>query len=371
MQRDVQAEVILCPNCNEDVPKTLYCLNCGYPLYKVELEQAEPEMTEASEAEETIEQFEPEPIEADTAPDMPSLPEWAEEAAAESVIEADEEEELSVEEVEPVEHEPELVEEAAAEDVPIAEAIEAQAAEDIGEVAVTEDIAAEEGSYEIAEEIAVEEGERMELVEEQEEPPEDELMEEAETISAEFEPDPLIAMVMEQVARNISLKVRLVNLLIDDDVNESTFNRLFESYAARGERWINRRNEMLERNRYDLESMEKSLTEARMSLEELRIRRAIGDALEEEHDAKAPAFRWDIHQLERSLQQIRGENAYLGDLGRVMSAEEAQNLTEMADDCLGALDDQVESGKIDAKTAARVKATIEDALECLRGSGDE
>ena len=43
IQSDLQAEVLLCPNCKEEVPKTLYCLNCGYPLYKIEVDQPEPE----------------------------------------------------------------------------------------------------------------------------------------------------------------------------------------------------------------------------------------------------------------------------------------------------------------------------------------
>jgi len=34
MQEDIQEEVVHCPNCREEVPKTLYCLNCGHPLYK-------------------------------------------------------------------------------------------------------------------------------------------------------------------------------------------------------------------------------------------------------------------------------------------------------------------------------------------------
>ena len=45
MQTGLQAEALLCPNCKEEVPKTLYCLNCGYPLYKIEVE-SEPMVEE-------------------------------------------------------------------------------------------------------------------------------------------------------------------------------------------------------------------------------------------------------------------------------------------------------------------------------------
>ena len=43
MQTEVQVEGIMCPNCKEEVPKTLYCLNCGYPLYKISVDADEAE----------------------------------------------------------------------------------------------------------------------------------------------------------------------------------------------------------------------------------------------------------------------------------------------------------------------------------------
>jgi len=379
VQKDIQAEVILCSNCNEDVPKTLYCLNCGYPLYKVEHEQAELERAETLVAEETPERIELEPA---IEPDIPSFTEEGEEVPVDSITEVvDEEEplEFSVDEAEHVAEPVELVEGVTEQGEIEPAAMEAKGPENLEENYVSEldVITSEEEPFEIIEDAVVEEVEEdeedeVEVVEEiREEPIAEEPMEEDQEMPAEFEPDPLITVVMERVAKNISLKVRLVNLLIEDDVKESTFNRLFESYAAKGERWINRRNEMLERNRYDLESMEKALTETGMNLEELGIRRAIGDASEEEHEAKAPAFEWDIQLLERDLQRTKGENAYLEDLTRVMSAEDVQGLKEMAEGCHGALDGLVETGKISSETAVSVKATLEDALDCLKESGGE
>ncbi|MFA9495978.1 MAG: hypothetical protein ACERKS_08675 [Candidatus Bathyarchaeota archaeon] len=48
-----KSEIIHCPNCKEDVPKTLYCLNCGYPLYKLEQEKKneDPEAELVSDSE--------------------------------------------------------------------------------------------------------------------------------------------------------------------------------------------------------------------------------------------------------------------------------------------------------------------------------
>jgi hypothetical protein len=38
------SENVECPNCKEKVPKTLYCLSCGYPIYK--MDEAETPSTE-------------------------------------------------------------------------------------------------------------------------------------------------------------------------------------------------------------------------------------------------------------------------------------------------------------------------------------
>lgn len=382
VQKEMQAEVILCPNCDEDVPKTLYCLNCGYPLYKVDQEQVELEKSEVLE--EAAGRIELELItELDTEPDVSFIAEESAEADVESVIDEGEYEEelriISVDEEEKPAETDELVEAVTAEDEIEAEAIEVQGPEIVEEASSVSEVevtAIEEEPSESIEGVIVEmveeseEYEEAEVIEEfQEEPIVEETSEEVQETLAEFDPDPLVTAVMEHLAKNTSLKVRLVNLLIEEDVKEATFNRLFESYAAQGERWINRRNEMLERDRYDLESMEKEITEARMSLEELEIRKAIRDASEEEHEAKAPAYEWNIRFLDHGLQQIKGESAYLEDLTRVMSAEEIQELREMAENCYEALDSLVESGKVSSETASRIKATLEEALDCLKDSG--
>ncbi len=394
MQRDMQVEVILCPNCEEEVPKTLYCLNCGYPLYKVEGEEEQIEIDEAETVtvEETPEQIEPEPIiEQDTELDVFSIAEEIAEAPLESMVEDVEAEEepqiVSVEEAEEPAETDELAETVEAQDEIEVEAMEVQEPEivegDLGvsevEVIATEEEPLEiieEEPEEIIEEATVEmveesgEAEEAEVIEEiKEEPVEEEPLKEAQEALVEFEPDPLTTVVMENLLKNISLKVRLVNLLSESDVKEATFNRLFESYAARGERWMNRRNDMLERCRYDLDAMEKAFSEAKTGLEELEIRKAIDDATEEEYQAKAPAFEWDICLLDEELRRRKGEIAYLKDLTRVMPAEEIQKLTEMAEGCYEELDGLVEAEKVSSETAERVKTALQEALDCLKGSG--
>jgi len=358
VQRDIQAEVILCPNCNEDVPKTLYCLNCGYPLYKVEQEQSELEETEVMEDAAVPEAIEWTPIsEAETDAEASSMIVDVQ-VPVEQISVNEENEELQLASAdEAIETELTEVEEAEGE---IEAELEAQIQEDVEE----EDETFEEEVPEVTE------AEVEELEEEIEETVEEvtvdeELSEEIQEIPTDFESDPLTTMVMENLAKNISVKVKLISLLGEGNVKETTFNRLFESYAARGDRWTNKRSEMLERSRYNLDTMEKTLAEARINQEELEIRKAIGDASEEEYQAKTPAFNWDINVLKEELRQRKGEIAYLEDLTRVMPVEEMEELRETAESCHSSLDNLVEEGKISPETVTRIKASLEEIINSI------
>jgi hypothetical protein len=382
MQTGLQAEVLLCPNCKEEVPKTLYCLNCGYPLYKIELDQPEEDVKvvvdKAPEPVEDVPVVEPETIE-----DVVIMVEKLTEPTVE-VVEAEPEIEVeAVEAIVPVEItefvaevEPEvepitdMVEEEAEPEVePITDMVEEEAepivdvtepvAEEVLEISVDESVESVEASvFDVVEGPEIEDVERVESVE-----PVAEIVIELEP---SYEPDPVIRDVMENFAKNISMKIRLVGLLRDGGVKSEIFEKLFESYLARGELLMNSRSEMLERVRYDLDSMEKALNEARVGLEELEIRRAIIDVSKEEYAAKSPGFEWDIRQYKDDVGKKKAEIAYLEDISRVMSWEEIGELIETGEGCYEIVDGFVESGKIGSETAARVKISLEEALSCLR-----
>ena len=180
-----------------------------------------------------------------------------------------------------------------------------------------------------------------------------------------FEPDPVIREIMENFAKNIAMKIRLVKLLKDGEVKLETFKRLFESYSARGELLMNSRNEMLERVKFDLDNMERGLNEARIGLEELKIRKSIGDASDEEYNAKAPGYEWDLRKYKDDVDKSRAEMEFLGDLNKVVSAEEISELRNLGGEGLDALEDLTYSGAISPEVAHRIKVTLDEALSCL------
>jgi hypothetical protein len=182
----------------------------------------------------------------------------------------------------------------------------------------------------------------------------------------EYDPDPLIKEIMGNLAKNISMKIRLVDLHRTGGVKPEIFGKLFDSYQARGELLMNSRSEMLDRVRYDLGSMERALYEAKEGLEELEIRRTIDDVSVEEYAAKAPGFEWDIGQYKDEVGKKQAGIYYLEDIKRVMSSEEIDELVGLGESCFEALDELTESEGITGETAVKIRVSLEEALACIR-----
>jgi len=182
----------------------------------------------------------------------------------------------------------------------------------------------------------------------------------------EYDPDPAIKELMGDFAKNLSMKIRLVDLLKSGEVKKETFHRLFESYLARGDHLMNSRNEMLERVKYELSSKETSYNETKIGLEELKIKRTIGDVTEGEYNAKAPGLEWDINKYEKEVNQKNAEIAYLSDISKVLSNEEIDELNQKGNNCLEGLDQLAYSNILDPETAGRVRVSLEEAIACLK-----
>jgi len=414
MYGDLSSEVVHCPNCNEDVPKTLYCLNCGYPLYKIEQEEKAEVQPEVEP--EALEVLAPEEMEVDMSVEIeqpeetltieeeaeiePEIPEPEPELEPEPEIEPEPEPEVLPEDIETT-IKVELVEEEAPseqlepeikveviEEEPEAEPLpEMEAEEEI--LLVDEELDMEpEPEEEAAEELIVEEPEIEEepvseepeieeeaplpeaeekVIMEPEEPEktidfieeEPELME---AIRLEFAPDPLTKEVMENLAKNITLKIRLVRLLRDGQVKEETFKKLFDSYVEQGRIWVSRRDESVRRFKADIERMEEALVNARKDFELLEIRRNIGDADDEEYKVKAPAYNWDIEHLEEEIKNRKGGILYVANLRNIVPDEEIVELEKMADTDYAELD-KIE--EITADTVAKMKETLAESLNIL------
>jgi hypothetical protein len=348
MDSNTETELVHCPNCKEDVPKTLYCLNCGYPLYKNDEEnKAEPDESE-SDVTEKVQEIE-DLDEGDTEIEESESIEKGEEEEAkpeEPEIKIEEPHDLMLE-GENKDNEPESV----VKDIEIIESneeIEEQEIESIAEngnskeqlesetpkpeIKIEETEIDNEVTEQEAEEPVMEEEQKEDEVEEpiidsiEPEPKDEEEINLMEDIILEFAPDPLTKEVMNNLAKNITLKIRLIRLLRDGQVKEETFKKLFDSYIEQGRIWMNRREEILRRFKTDTDLMEQKLMTARKDYELLEIRKSIGDTDEAEYSVKAPAYKWDIEHLEKEIKNRRSGTVYVDGLRKLVPEEEILEL---------------------------------------------
>ena len=305
---------------------------------------------------------------------MPELEEASEpDSEIETRIFVDEEEEPFVEEPTPLETTIEVQEEEPAIEESIAETVvEVEKFETQFEEVTTpfeDEIGIEEVTEETVFEYEEEIGEMIEPLEETVIEPEVEtdvytpsepyIMDE---VHIEFAPDPLTKEVMENLAKNITLKIRLVRLLRESQVKEETFKKLFDSYVEQGRLWASRREEIIRRLRADIERMEQELITARKDYELLEIRKSIGDASEEEYSVKAPAYKWDIGNLDKEIKNTSGGIQYVVNLKGLIPEEEIDELKSMAENDYSELD-EIEG--IRSETLAQMKETLSTSLKLL------
>jgi len=367
MASGASGEVVHCPNCKEDVPKTLYCLNCGFPLYKEEQVKEEKPAPEVRE-EKPVAKLEPIAPSDDAVilvddeseekpepkPEPPVVvPEPAPEAKSPTPVVV----EPPVQEVEPVTP-PTVVEVKPVEPpvevkevevpkpqevvAPVIETPPPQIVEEPAPVVTSEPLSTPEEASTI---------EAVEMVEEYQE-----------EAKKGYVPDPLSKDLMENLAKSISLRLKLVKLYREGVMKEETFTKLFDGYLAEGSIWSTRRDEMLAKLSGEVEEMEDAYVNSTSTLELLEIKKSIGDISEDEYAAKAPAYRWDIDHFDFLVGEKRNKIAYLEDVGVALSAEELKELKELASlqyNTVDALQMTSEEG------LTRVKQSLYDAIKTL------
>ncbi len=365
---EFQLEIVCCPNCKSKVPKSIYCLKCGYPLYTLKSEHAEDITIEVAP-----EPFKLEPSTEDAEEDR-SIP-APEVIITPTVVAADEEEFIEQEEgyVSEVmkqanveEHDrPVLVKRLFEEEPDLEEDEDVSIDVDLGVEEIEEDVTFEDEFEEVEPEMTpLTEG----FKEDEGETIVDEVSErEVGELETDFPTGSSMKGLTKELMNGMSLKLWSINLLLEGRVNEDHFNRLFDNYQTRLEQSTRRRNEMLERAR-DLGAIETALNEARVSLGELEIRKSIGDLREGEYEAKAPAYNWDILHYEEELSKRKKEITLLEDLTHAVPSEEITNMKEMAEKADRALEDLKNSGKISSETASRIKATLDETRAFLKNT---
>jgi len=185
---------------------------------------------------------------------------------------------------------------------------------------------------------------------------------EEDTVAPYYVPDSLTKDLMESIAKNLTLKIRLVNLLREGKLKEYTFDRFFIGYVIEGQIWINRREEILKKLNEEIDEMEETYANSVHQLEILEVRHSIGEVTEDEYAVKAPAFQWDVDHLDFEIGKKKNKAGYLEVISSVLPADQIKELKELA----SAQYNTIESLEVaDEETIANIKAALYEAIKIL------
>lgn len=178
------------------------------------------------------------------------------------------------------------------------------------------------------------------------------------------EADPRLKKVQEGLLQSISLKLWLVNMLKEGGVDDDQFNRMFDEYEAQSSYYMKCRDEALE-TAGEIDSLVKRLGEAKVYLEEIKVKRAIGRVSEDEYEAKAPAFEWDIKHYQNEISKRKKKVEFMEDLTLVMPRDEIIEMKAKLENYRWAMDNLELSGDVTAETNKRIKESLERTMDFL------
>lgn len=317
---DSGVRIVHCPHCKDDVPLSIYCLKCGYPMFELMKEHMSEDGSDGDEVSDGHppdegEEFrlEPEDLEPPQSEDVETESKPEEESEAMNVD--------TQESAEPKEPMEEIFEKDPPENVDTPDRDEGEVAAPAAETQLDE---ADQG----------------------------------------YEPDEPLKDLMRNLANSINMKLWSVGQLLEGRISEQNFERLHEGYDARWRQLMDQRKERLTQAR-DLDSLEEGLERAYISLGELEIKKTLNDLFEGEHEAKAPAYEWEISHCERQLEGRRGEIAFLERLSNVVPRDELAKMTERAKGYLDRMRSSEGLTELISGTYARLKTSMEEIVAFL------
>jgi len=170
--------------------------------------------------------------------------------------------------------------------------------------------------------------------------------------------DPAIEKLANELLNSVYLELWSISLLRKEGTGEEQFLRTFDAYHGRVEKCIGQRDHLLDQIR-DLEAQESKARGARIELDELDIRKSLGDLHEGEYEAMAPALRWTIDHFEAEIKGRRGRIALLEDPIGLMPPGKVDEATTLAAEALEIVREAEASARLSRGTAAKVRASVE------------
>jgi len=331
-------KIVDCPNCEESVPLSIYCLKCGFPMFDLMKKHMDKDKREIKEVNNEILSKNDIVSTRDSSTELKFRLEPAD-------LNSDkEDDELDIETNHELQHKEEDQTLDLNDDLKIVDT----------EIDGDEDFKSEahqsfDRSFHVMNENEQESTMRTEKVKMQ---------------KRVFEPDEATRNLMQNLANSINLKLWSIGQLLDEKISTENFERLHVGYDARYRQLMDQRKERLEQVS-DVNKLEKELERAYINKSELEIRKTLNDLFEGEFDAKAPAFEWEITHCEILLEHRKGEIAFLKGLEKVVQSEELAEMVKTARNHLESIQSTEGLMELIDGSSARLKNSLEEIVNLL------
>jgi hypothetical protein len=318
-QRDVTEgapvmNVVECPNCKNMVPFSLFCVACQFPLFSMENQEETPPLNSEEISDHSLE---PIPIEQES-PESSELPI----INIEDSDELDSNRGLSMNQED--QNEPPLISE---------EEIILESKKESPEININDselDLQTDDSSLK-------NDGTNLE--------PKD--------------TDTSIQELIKNIVNCISLKLWSITQLFENKIEEEQFIKMFDTYEERYNKLMNQRMEWIEKVN-DLASLEQTLKESIVGLEELKMRRSLKDLHEGEFEVMAPAYEWKIKHVQSEMSEKKKDLESLRILALTIPQKNIEEVKDTTRRMLQTINEIKESENLSKKALQKVSTSLID-----------
>jgi hypothetical protein len=182
---------------------------------------------------------------------------------------------------------------------------------------------------------------------------------------AELGIDPEITSISKELAKLQIWKVKLCSMLVEGEVQGKVFANIYEDYAKKTERLEERRTEIVAKYSNQYDDKRRALEEARLKLEELRIRVTLGELSESDRLIRTPGIKGNVDVLEEEASKLKNILGKLENLSAEASSREIFEYEQSARKFLDSLIDLISTGKIGEEFGKKLREDLENVINQL------
>lgn len=174
-----------------------------------------------------------------------------------------------------------------------------------------------------------------------------------------------ITKLADDIFKSMYLELWSVKILENNDTDEAHFLKLFRGYRERLDSCLSQRDHFLKQYG-ELEEFDFRARDSRIELEELEVRRDLEDLREGEYEALAPALRWKIGFNESEKKRHENLLKILKDLTHVILPEKILEIKTLIKYAERVVDEGENTGQISKLVIGEVRDTIQRINDLLQ-----